>query len=115
MSDVPLNSKISIINKYIQLNNLKAHGKSEHEDFLVNHILESIINDLKTVHETPTKPKISLQPVIQELKTLHEDRSSSKNNLEPIIEDLKKLHEIQLNPPASLESIIKNLETLDES
>jgi len=107
---LPLMSKITLLNKYIQVNNMKDHGKAEHDGHLVKDLLESIVTDLKAFEEPADEPGIDLTQVIQELKTLHENQSSPEVSLTPVVNALQKIIEIQSNPPISLSSIINDLE-----
>ena len=108
---LPLNSKITLINKYIQVNNMKDHGRAEHDGHLVKNLLESINEDLKKYHEPAedTTP-IDLTQVIQNLKTLRESLSDPEISLISIVEDLQKYIQIQANSPDNLSAIIQELE-----
>ena len=108
---LPLNSKITLINKYIQVNNMKDHGRAEHDEYLVKDLLESINDDLKKYHEPAedTTP-IDLTQVIQNLKTLRESQSNPEISLISVVEDLQKSIENQANSSVNLSAIIQELE-----
>ncbi len=107
---LPLNSKITLINKYIQVNNMKDRGRAEHDDFLVKDLLTSVIDDLKKFHQPSDETHLDLGPVVQDLKTLKESQSNPEVSLTSIVDDLQKLIEIQSNPPINLSTIIQELE-----
>ena len=107
---LPLSSKVSLINKYIQVNNMKDRGKAEHDGLLVKNLLESIIEDLKVLHEPSDETPIDLNPIIQDLKTLNESQSNPQVSLTTLAADLQKFIESQANPPIQLSAVIKELE-----
>ncbi len=121
MTRYDFESKISLINKYVQLNLIKSQGKILHNEVPENDLFTSIIEDLKAVNELPEKSKISLQPVISGLKSLQEMQSNTRKGLDSmhsglvsIIESMKTIREEQSNPEVSLESLIADMESFDE-
>lgn len=114
MPHTRVESKISLINKYIQLNILKSHGEILHSDVPENDIFASIIDDLNAFNEMPEEPKISLEPIINTLKALQETQSNTRKRLDSMMKALQTIQEEQSNPQISLESIITDLESFNE-
>jgi len=121
MTRFDLESKISLINKYVQLNLIKSQGKILHNEVPENDLFTAIIEDMKAVNELPELPKISLQPVINGLKSLQEMQSNTRKGLDSmhaglvsIIESIKTIREDQSNPEVSLESLIADMESYEE-
>ena len=124
MSNVQLNTKISLLNKYIQVNFMKDHGKSTHDDELIKDILEAVVEDLKSFDKTKAKSQqYSLQPIINELKSLKAENSKSRSKMNYILEDIKSLledegkgeDETSQSAGGGLDSIIRNLEGIEAS
>ena len=116
MNNVHLSTKVSLINKYIQLNVMKDRGKSTHDDVLIKDILETIVEDLNSHEKSKSKAQQnSLQPIINELKSLKDENSRSRSKIYSFLEELKSLQETEEKPMADLNSIISNLEGMEAS
>jgi len=113
MTYVSVESKISLINKYIQLNFLKSGGKSMHEDMAENDIFASIIDDLKAFNKKPEQIKISLEPTIEALKEFQNNQTDTQKQMDSLTEFLQSFREEQENQ-VDLDSIIKDLESFDK-
>lgn len=114
MSLKNLESKISLINKYIQLNIIKSHGEILHNAVPENDLFASIIDDMKAFNVLPDEPKISLKPVIDGLKALQEMELNMRKKLDSTMEAFRTIRDEQSNPQISLESIITDLESFNE-
>ena len=108
--NLPVHSKIALLNKYIQVNNMKDRGRAEYDGHLVKHLLESIVEDVKKLHEPSDEAPLDLNHIVQDLKTFKESQSNPEISLSSISADLQKFIEIQSNPPIDLSAIIRELE-----
>lgn len=107
---IPVNVKTSLLNKYAQVNAMKDHGKAEHNDYLIKDILEEMVEDLKKLYETPSRPQIPLAPIIQKFKSYDDGQSAPPADLDALIEQLQSLRDHYAGPETPLKSIIKELE-----
>lgn len=113
MEYIPLESKIALINKYIQLNMFKPKDKSTLDDISENDIFTAIREDLKAHNETPEETKVSLTPTIQALKDLQISQVSSQKQLDTLTETLQSFREEQPEQ-STLNEIIKELESFEK-
>jgi hypothetical protein len=113
MTYIPFENKISLLNKYIQLNILRNKGKAMHVDIPENEIFTAIIEDLKAYVATPETPEISLAPVINALKTYQEKQSDMRFQINALMKALEAYRDEE-SDQVSLDEIIKNLENLDK-
>lgn len=116
MTYIPVQNKISLIRKYIQINILRNKGKAMHVDIPENEVFAAIIEDLNAYNElisAPEKPKQSIDPVIDALKTYQAKQNDMRfqiNALLNAIENYRQEEEGQL----SMDEIIRQLEDLNQ-
>ncbi len=112
MAYIPLQSKISLINKYIQLNILRNKGEAMHVDMPENEIFNAIIEDLKAYNETPEDTSaITIAAVIDALKAYKGQQDEINFHMNALRHSLEKVQE-HTDEQVSLDTIIKNLESL---
>ncbi|MEN8249181.1 MAG: hypothetical protein ABFS32_09645 [Bacteroidota bacterium] len=113
MAYIPIESKISLINKYIQVNILRNNGEAMHVDHLENEIFTKIIEDLKSFNEKPEEEEeVSLRPTIDALRSYQLTQRKLKEKLDDLLEGLKQIEETE-EDQLNLGTIIKSLEELD--
>ena len=113
MDYIPLESKIALINKYIQLNMFKPKDKSTLDDISENDIFNAIREDLNAHNVTPEETKVSLTPTIQALKELQISQIISQKQLDTLTESLQSFIEEQPKQSTLIE-IIKELESFEK-
>jgi len=117
MTYIPIEYKISLINKYVQINILQNKGKKVHVDFPENEIFKAIIDDLKSYSEViavPDAPKTSLEPVIEALKSYQVKQTEMRFQLNALMHTLETVRD-EDSEQVSLDDIIKSLKDLDQS
>ncbi len=114
MAHIPLESKISLINKYVQINILRNKGKAEHIDFLENDIFSDIIEDLKTTNEVPDVPVISLSATINSLSAYQENQKALRLQINALLNTLETIREEE-SEEINLADIIKGLREMDQN
>lgn len=114
MAYIPLENKISLINKYIQINILRNKGKAEHVDLLENDIFNSIIEDLKTTNEVPETPSISLTATINSLSAYQDKQKALRLQINALLNTLETIREEE-SEEVNLADIIKGLREMDQS
>jgi hypothetical protein len=114
MTYIPLENKVSLINKYVQINILQNKGKKVHVDFPENEIFTAIIDDLKTLSDMVTKPEKSLVPVIDSLKTYQEKQADMRFQLNALMHTLETVRNEDAQQ-IGLDDIIQRLKDLDQS
>lgn len=112
MAYIPLQSKISLINKYVQLNILRNKGEAMHVDMPENDIFAAIIEDLKAYNEKPDNSGITIDAVIDALKVYKEQQNEINFHMNALRHSLEKVQE-HADEQVSLDTIIKNLESLE--
>ena len=114
MAYIPFENKVSLINKYIQINILQNKGKKEHVDIPENEIFAAIIDDLKANNEAITAPpKESLVPVIDSLKHYQEKQNGMRFQINALLHALETFKN-ENDDQVSLDDIIANLKVLDQ-
>lgn len=114
MTYIPLENKVSLINKYVQINILQNKGKRVHVDFPENEIFTAIIDDLKTLDDMVAKPEKSLAPVIESLQGYQEKQADMRFQLNALMHTLETVRN-EDSEQVSLDAIIKNLKDLAKS
>jgi hypothetical protein len=114
MEYIPLENKISLINKYIQINILRNKGKAEHVDLLENDIFKSIIEELKAQNEIPETPVVSLTSTIANLSAYQDKQADLQFQINALMNTLENVRE-EDSEQINLENIIKNLKEMDQS
>jgi len=116
MTYIPLENKVSLINKYVQINILQNKGKKVHVDFPENEIFTAIIDDLKSYSEVvdvPDVPKTSFEPVIESLKSYQEKQTDMRYQINALMKALENYREEE-SDQVSLDDIIKNIKELEQ-
>ena len=114
MTYIPFENKVSLINKYIQINILQNRGKKEHVNIAENTIFSAIIDDLKKHNETITQPpKESLQHVLELLKTYQGKQADMRFQLITLMNTLETFRN-EDSDQINLEDIIQKLKELEE-
>ena len=114
MAYIPFENKVSLINKYVQINILQNKGKKEHVDIPENEIFTAIIDDLKAHNAAITEPpKESLLPVIDALKHYQEKQSGMRFQINALLHALETFKN-EDDDQVSLDDIIANLKVLDQ-
>ena len=116
MNYIPIENKVSLINKYIQINILQNKGKKIHVDFTENEIFATIIEDLKSYSEVvavPDKPKTSFEPVIEDLKAYQAKQNDMRFQINALMNTLETLRD-EDSEQVSIDDIIKNLKELEQ-
>ena len=116
MDYIPLENKISLINKYVQINILRNKGEAKHVDFLENEIFTTIIDDLKSYSEmvaVPEPPKTSLEPAIEALKSYQAKQADMRYQINTLMKSLENYQEEE-SDQESLGEIINKLRDLDK-
>ena len=119
MANIPLKAKVGLINNYIQTNYLKSRGKAEHEDWLINDILNDIKEDLSLLEKERTTEHVPMGLITRDLKSLQDKDSNLQRRLGSVIdglnslmEEIKTVRESQEDPEVNLDKVIKNLEDM---
>ena len=112
MSRIPLHTKVSLLNNYIQTNYLKSRGKAEHDEWPISKVLESIIEDLNTLEKqkSQTAEELPTGSMVRDLKFLQDKQKSIRVAIDTISEELKTIKEHYSDPTSNLDSVIKTLE-----
>jgi hypothetical protein len=113
MAYIPIESKISLLNKYIQVNILRNNGEAKHVDHLENDIFNQIIEDLKVQYEKPEEVKVSLQPTIDALREFYQKQRQLIAEIDSLKENLKQIEETETDQ-LSLTTVLKNLEEIEK-
>jgi hypothetical protein len=115
MTYIPFENKVSLINKYIQINILQNKGKKEHVDIPENEIYAAIIDDLKAHNDSVTQPpKDSLIPVINSLKVYQEKQNDMRFQLNALMHTLETVRDEE-SMQIGLDDIINNLAEMEKS
>ena len=116
MTYIPIENKVSLINKYIQINILQNKGTKLHVDFPENEIFAAIIEDLKSYSEVmavPDKPKTSFEPVIEELKAYQTKQNDMRFQINTLMRTLETLRN-EDSEQVSIDEIIENIKKLEQ-
>jgi|GEM_PF-3119034 len=111
MAFIPLETKISLINKYIQLNFMKPKGKDLYMDIPENEIFESILADLNKLNDKKDQPKFSIDSVITILRNIQQSQTTTRRQIKSLMGSTRTVVESLENPDLDLESVIKELST----
>jgi hypothetical protein len=117
MTYIPLENKVSLINKYVQINILQNKGKKIHVDFTENEVFTAIIDDLKSYSEVvavPDAPKTSFEPVIEALKSYQAKQTDMRFQINALMHALETVRD-EDSEQVSIDDIIKNLKELENS
>ena len=115
MNYIPIENKVSLINKYIQINILQNKGSKLHVDFPENEIFAAIIEDLKSYSEVMAvqdKPKTSFEPVIEDLKAYQAKQNDMRFQINTLMRTLETLRD-EDSEQVSIDEIIENLKELE--
>ena len=116
MTYIPLENKVSLINKYVQINILQNKGKKIHVDYPENEVLVAIIDDLKSYSEVvavPDAPKTSFEPVIEALKSYQAKQNDMRFQINTLMKALENYREEE-SEQVSLDDIINKLRELEQ-
>lgn len=116
MDYIPLENKVSLINKYVQINILQNKGKKLHVDFPENEIFTAIIDDIKSYSEVvavPDTPKTSFAPVIEALRSYQTKQSDMRFQINALMNALENYREDE-SEQVSLDDIINNIRELEQ-
>ncbi|RLD19464.1 MAG: hypothetical protein DRI71_11770 [Bacteroidetes bacterium] len=114
MTYIPFENKVSLINKYVQINILQNKGKKEHVDIPENEIFTAIIDDMRAHNEAITQPpRDSLQPVIDALREYQSKQSDMRFQLNALMHTLETVRD-EDSAQVSMDDIIANLKMLDQ-
>ena len=117
MTYIPLENKVSLINKYVQINILQNKGKKIHVDYPENEVLAAIIDDLKSYSEVvavPDAPKTSFEPVIEALKSYQAKQSDMRFQINALMNALETVRD-EDSQQIGLDEIIKSIKDLEQS
>jgi hypothetical protein len=116
MTYIPIENKISLINKYIQINILHKKDVVMHVDIPEIEILNAIVADLKEHDDMLTQPETerSLESVIDSLKAYQQKQSDMRSQINALMHTLQNLSE-EDPEQISLDEIIRNLKEMDQS
>jgi hypothetical protein len=115
MTYIPIENKISLINKYIQINILhKKGGEIMHVDIPEIEILNAIVDDLKAHDAMLTQPEKSLKSVIDTLNEYRNQQSEMASQLKALMHTLESLGQ-EDSEQVSLDDIIRSLKEMDQN
>lgn len=111
MAQIPVETKISLLNKYIQVNILKNKADALHVDYPENEIFAEIIEDLKKMYEQPVDVRSALASIVDALNTYKQQQQEMRVHIHALLNTLKAMEEHQAGQ-IDLDTIIHNLQKL---